>query len=145
VRIAETQVRDVQIGQPVSVDTRNGIVPGHVIRIDPAVVSGAVTVDVALDGTLPKGARPDLSVDGTIELERLDDVLFVGRPAFGQEEGSVGIFRLEPGGAGAKRVTVKLGRSSVSTIEIVEGLREGDRVILSDMSAQDGVERVRLE
>lgn len=144
VRIAETQVRDVQLGQTVSIDTRNGLVAGHVIRIDPAVQNGTVTVDVALDGPLPKGARPDLSVDGTIELERLDHVLYVGRPAFGQEQSAVGIFRLEAGGAGARRVTVKLGRSSVSTVEIVEGLGEGDQVILSDMSAQDGVDRVRL-
>ena len=144
VRIAETQARDVQIGQKASIDTRNGIVPGRVIRIDPAVSNGTVTVDVALEGALPKGARPDLSVDGMIELERLANVLFVGRPAFGQEQSSVGMFRLDPGGAGAKRVSVRLGRSSVSSIEIVEGLREGDQVILSDMSAQDGADRIRL-
>lgn len=144
IRIAETQVRDVQVGQSVSIDTRNGLVAGRVIRVDPAVQNGTVTVDVALEGPLPKGARPDLSVDGTIELERLENVLYVGRPAFGQEKSAVGIFRIDAGGAGATRVMVTLGRSSVSTVEIVQGLREGDQVILSDMSAQDGVARVRL-
>lgn len=145
VRIAETQARDVQIGQPARIDTRNGIIPGRVARIDPAVQDGTVTVDVRLEGELPRGARPDLSVDGTIELERLGEVLHVGRPAFGQEEQSVGLFKLDEGGAGATRVPVRLGRSSVSTIEIVEGLNENDQVILSDMSAWDAYDRIRLK
>jgi HlyD family secretion protein len=144
VRIAETQARDIQIGQVASIDTRNGIIPGKVSRIDPAVQNGTVKVDVALEGQLPKGARPDLSVDGTIELERLESVLFVGRPAFGGEQSTLGLFRLEPGGAGAKRIQVKVGRSSVNTVEILEGLNEGDQVILSDMSAWDAFDRVRL-
>ena len=144
VRIAETQARDIQIGQAASIDTRNGIIPGKVSRIDPAVQNGTVTVDVALEGALPKGARPDLTVDGTIELERLENILYVGRPAFGGEQSTVGMFRLEPGGGGAKRVQIKLGRSSVNTVEILEGLKEGDQVILSDMSAWDDFDRVRL-
>lgn len=144
VRIAETQARDIEIGQTASIDTRNGIVPGRVVRIDPASENGTVKVDVALVGPLPKGARPDLSVDGTIELERLTDILYVGRPAFGQEQSTVGLFRLQAGGAGADRAQVKLGRSSVNTVEILEGLKEGDQVILSDMSAWDAFERVRL-
>ncbi len=144
VRIAETQARDVQVGQVASIDTRNGIIPGRVTRIDPAVQNGTVTVDVALEGALPRGARPDLSVDGTVELERLDQVLYVGRPAFGQEHATVGLFKVQPGGATAARVPVKLGRSSVNTIEIVEGLEEGDEVILSDMSAWDAHDRIRL-
>ena len=144
VRVAETQARDVQLGQVASIDTRNGVVAGRVVRIDPAVQNGTVLVDVAVVGQLPKGTRPDLSVDGTIELERLEKVLYVGRPAFGQEQSTVGIFRLEKGGGGAVRVPVKLGRSSVSTVEIVQGLQEGDQVILSDMSAQDGADRIRL-
>jgi HlyD family secretion protein len=144
IRIAETQARDVQIGQIASIDTRNGIIPGKVSRIDPAVQNGTVTVDVALEGQLPKGARPDLSVDGTVELERLTSVLFVGRPAFGGEQSTLGLFKLEPGGSGARRVQVKVGRSSVNTVEILEGLNEGDQVILSDMSAWDAFDRVRL-
>ncbi|MGH9868110.1 MAG: efflux RND transporter periplasmic adaptor subunit [Candidatus Polarisedimenticolia bacterium] len=144
VRIAETQARDVQIGQTASIDTRNGVVAGRVTRIDPAVQNGTVTVDVALQGDLPRGARPDLSVDGTIELEKLDDVLYVGRPTFGQEHATVGLFRLAGGGTEASRVQVKLGRSSVNAIEVVEGLNEGDVVILSDMSAWDAFDRVRL-
>jgi HlyD family secretion protein len=144
VRVAETQARDIVIGQVASIDTRNGIVPGKVSRIDPAVQNGTVTVDVALEGPLPRGARPDLSVDGTIELERLESVLFVGRPAFGGEQSTLGLFRLDAGGAGAKRVQVKVGRSSVNTVEILEGLNEGDQVILSDMSAWDAFDRVRL-
>jgi HlyD family secretion protein len=142
-RIAETQAKDIQLDQKASIDTRNGIVPGHVIRIDPAVENGTVKVDVALEGALPKGARPDLSVDGTIELERLADVLQVGRPAFGQEQSTVGLFRLGAGGD-ASRVQVKLGRSSVNLVEIVEGLAEGDQVILSDTSAWDSFDRIRL-
>ena len=142
-RIAETQARDLTIGQVASVDTRNGIIAGRVIRIDPAAVNGTVTVDIALEGALPRGARPDLSVDGTIELERLDNVLFVGRPAFGQEQSTVGLFRLNENGEAA-RAQVQLGRSSVNTIEVLGGLKEGDQVVLSDMSAWDQFERIRL-
>jgi len=144
VRIAETQAKDIQIGQVASIDTRNGIVTGHVSRIDPSVQNGTVTVDVSLEGELPRGARPDLSVDGTIELERLDDVIYMGRPAFGQERSTVGIFKLDLDGNYATRTQVQLGRSSVNTIEIVNGLRPGDRVILSDMTPQDANERIRL-
>ena len=144
VRIAETQAKDIQIGQVASIDTRNGIVAGHVSRIDPSVQNGTVTVDVSLEGELPRGARPDLSVDGTIELERLDDVIYMGRPAFGQERSTVGIFKLDLDGNYATRTQVQLGRSSVNTIEIVNGLRPGDRVILSDMTPQDANERIRL-
>ena len=143
-KIAETQAKDIQIGQPASIDTRNGIVKGQVSRIDPAVLAGTVTVDVALAGPLPKGARPDLSVEGTIELERLNEVLYVGRPAFGQEQGVVGLFRLADEGKGAVRVQVKLGRSSVNTVEILDGLEAGDQVILSDTSAWDAFDRLRL-
>jgi len=144
VRIAETQAKDVQIGQPVDVDTRNGIIKGKVARIDPAVQNGTVTVDVSLDGALPKGARPDLTVDGTIELERLENVLYVGRPAQGQGDSLVGLFRLVGGTDEAVRVKVALGRASVSTIEVVQGLEEGDQVILSDTSAWDAYDRIRL-
>jgi HlyD family secretion protein len=143
-KIPETQAKDVQIGQVASIDTRNGIIPGSVMRVDPAVQNGTVTVDVKLEGALPKGARPDLSVDGTIEIERLTDVLYVGRPAFGQPNSTVGIFKLEAGGKEATRVQVKLGRSSVNTIEILSGLQVGDQVILSDMSAWDAFNRIRL-
>jgi HlyD family secretion protein len=142
-RIAETQARDLSIGQIAAVDTRNGIIPGKVIRIDPAAVNGTVTVDVALEGELPRGARPDLSVDGTIELDRLDNVLYVGRPAFGQEQSTVGLFKVTQAGD-ASRVQVQLGRSSVNTIEVLGGLAEGDQVVLSDMSAWDQFERIRL-
>ena len=144
VKIAETQAKDIQINQVASIDTRNGIVAGHVVRVDPAVEQGTVTVDVALDGELPKGARPDLSVDGTIELERLDNVIYVGRPAFGQENNTVGIFKLVAGSSEAVRTPVKLGRSSVNTIEILSGLEPGDQVILSDTSSMDAHERIRL-
>jgi HlyD family secretion protein len=145
IRVAETQARDIRIGQPATVDTRNGVVPGKVARIDPSVVNGTVTVDVLITGDLSgTGARPDLSVDGTIELERLDDVIFVGRPAFGQERSQVGIFKLDDDGVYAKRTQVKLGRSSVNTIEIIEGLKPGDRVILSDSSQWDSNERIKL-
>ena len=143
-RIAETQAKDIEIGQVASIDTRNGIIPGHVVRIDPAVENGTVTVDVALDGELPRGARPDLTVDGTIELERLDEVVFVGRPVFGQEESVVSLFRLDAEGDGATRTRVSLGRASVSDIEVIDGLQPGDRVVLSDMSAWDDFDRVRL-
>src|SRR5258706_403518 len=144
IKIAESQARDVQLDQSAEIDTRNGIIPGHVVRIDPAVENGTVTVDVALDAAPPKGARPDLSVDGTIQLERLEDVMYVGRPVQGQSDSQVGLFKVVDSGTAAIRVPVKLGRSSVSTIEIVEGLQVGDRVILSDMSQWDAHERVRL-
>ena len=144
IKIAETQAKDVQLDQYAEIDTRNGIIPGHVIRVDPAVDNGTVTVDVALDAPLPKGARPDLSVDGTIQLERLEDVLYVGRPVQGQPESLVSLFKVTPGGREATRIQVKLGRSSVSAIEILQGLQLGDQIILSDMSQWDSYERVRL-
>jgi HlyD family secretion protein len=144
VKIAETQAKDIQIDQKAEIDTRNGVVNGHVVRVDPAVEQGTVTVEVAIDGDLPKGARPDLSVDGTIELERLNDVTYVGRPAFGQENNTVGIFKLVSGRSEAVRTPVKLGKSSVNTIEILSGLQPGDQVILSDTSAWDSHERIRL-
>ena len=143
-KVPETQAKDIIIGQKAAIDTRNGVIPGHVTRIDPAVQSGTVTVDVKLDGALPQGARPDLSVDGTIELEHLESVVYVGRPAFGQPSSTVGLFRLEPDGKGAMRVQVKLGRTSVNTIEVLEGLQVGNQVILSDMSAWDAYDRIRL-
>jgi HlyD family secretion protein len=144
VKIAETQAKDIQPNQQAVIDTRNGVVKGHVKRIDPAVEQGTVTVDVAFDEELPKGARPDLSVDGTIELERLDNVVYVGRPAFGQENNTVGMFKLVAGSSEAVRTPVKLGKSSVNTIEILSGLNPGDQVILSDTSAWDSHERIRL-
>ena len=144
-RIPETQAKDVVIGQRAKIDTRNGIVEGRVARIDPAAQNGTVTVDIALEGALPQGARPDLSVDGTVEIERLDDVLFVGRPAYGQANSTVELFKLVEGGKAAVRAKVKLGVSSVNTIEILEGLVEGEEVILSDMSNWDSFERVRLQ
>lgn len=148
-RIPETQARDIEIGQLATVDTRNGEVQGRVARIDPAAQNGTVLVDVSFAGApLPRGARPDLSVDGTVELERLDNVLYVGRPAFGQEQGTISLFKVTAGTfeapLEAERVQVKLGRNSVNTVEILGGLREGDIVILSDMSAWDGRDRVRL-
>jgi HlyD family secretion protein len=145
IKIAETQAKDVVIGLKAAIDTRNGIVTGHVSRIDPSVQNGTVTVDVAIDGALPQGARPDLSVDGTIEIENLKDVLYVGRPVHGQSDSTIGIFKLDPDGAEASRVNVKLGRSSVNTIEIVQGLNVGDKVILSDMSQWDTFDRIRLK
>jgi HlyD family secretion protein len=144
-KIAETQARDVQIGEPASIDTHNGVIPGTVLRVDPAVQNGTVTVDVKLTGDLPKGARPDLSVDGTVDLERLDNVLYVGRPAFGQENSTISLFRLDPNNNGAVRTPVKVGRASVNSIQIIEGLHEGDTVILSDMSRWDSTDRIRLE
>ncbi|MBV9343170.1 MAG: HlyD family efflux transporter periplasmic adaptor subunit [Acidobacteria bacterium] len=144
-KIAETQARDIQIGQPALVDTHNGTISGEVMRVDPAVQNGTVTVDVRLTGELPKGARPDLSVDGTIDLERLDNVLYVGRPAFGQENSTISLFRLDPAGKGGVRVAVKVGRASVNSIQVIEGLREGETVILSDMSRYDNTDRIRLE
>lgn len=143
-QIAETQAKDIAIGQIASIDTRNGIIPGRVSRIDPSSVAGTVKVDVKLVGELPPGARPDLSVDGTIELERLSDVLYVGRPVFGQAGSKVTLFRLEPDGKNADRTPVTLGRSSVNTIEILDGLKIGDKVVLSDMSAWDPHNRIRL-
>ena len=144
-RIAETQARDVQLGQSATIDTRNGVIPGHVTRIDPAVENGTVTVDVALDGALPRGARPDLTVDGTIELERMENIVFVGRPVFGQEESVVSLFKVEEDGTHAARTRVSLGRASVNTIEVLDGLQPGDRVVLSDMSTWDQFDRVRIE
>lgn len=143
-KIAETQAKDILIGQLAVIDTRNGTVDGRVSRIDPAVVNGTVTVDVRLEGKLPDGARPDLSVDGTVEIERLNEVVFVGRPVFGQANSLVTLFRLDPATKEANRIQVKLGRSSVNTIEILEGLNVGDQVILSDMSAWDAHNRIKL-
>lgn len=143
-KIAETQAKDVALGQRAVIDTRNGTVNGRVSRIDPAVLNGTVTVDVKLEGTLPQGARPDLSVDGTIQLEHLPDVMYVGRPVFGQPESTVSLFKVEPDGKHASRVQVKFGRSSVNYIEVREGLRVGDQVILSDMSSYDNYDRIRL-
>ncbi|MGB6943523.1 MAG: HlyD family efflux transporter periplasmic adaptor subunit [Bryobacteraceae bacterium] len=143
-KIPETQVKDVAIGQVASIDTRNGIIPGHVSRIDPAAVNGTVDVDVSLDGPLPPGARPDLSVDGTITLERLSDVVYVGRPVVGQCGAKISLFKVDPDGKEAQRVNVSLGRCSVNNIEVVDGLKVGDQVILSDMSAQDAYNRIRL-
>jgi len=145
VKIAETQAKDVVPGQKASIDTRNGIVNGHVSRVDPSVINGTVTVDVTIDDPLPPGARPDLSVDGTITLENLKDVLYVGRPVHGQSDSTVGLFKLTEDGSEATRVNVKLGRSSVNTIEILDGLKVGDKVILSDMSAWDNFDRIRLK
>ncbi len=143
-KIPETQAKDILLGQMVTVDTRNGVIPGKVSRIDPAVLNGTVTVDVRLEGELPSGARPDLSVDGSVEIERLADVVFVNRPVLGQPNSTISLFKLEADGKEAVRVPVKLGRGSVATIEILEGLKVGDRVLLSDMSAMDGHNRIRL-
>jgi HlyD family secretion protein len=143
-KIAETQIKDVKLGQPVAVDTRNGIIQGEVQRIDPAAREGTFIVDVSLTGPLPASARPDLSVDGTIELERLENVLHISRPAFGQGQQTVGLFRLNPDGQEAVRTQVMLGRSSVSTIEIINGLKEGDQVIISDTTAMDSYNRIRV-
>jgi multidrug efflux pump subunit AcrA (membrane-fusion protein) len=144
-KIAETQARDIQIGQPSEVDTHNGIIPGKVSRIDPAVLNGTVTVDVELEGALPQGARPDLSVDGVIDLDRLTNVLSVGRPAFGNENSTISLFKLGADGKTAVRVPVKVGRASVNSIQVLEGLQAGDTVILSDMSRQDNTDKIRLE
>jgi HlyD family secretion protein len=143
-RIAETQAKDIQLGQTVDVDTRNGIAEGRVIRIDPAVVNGTVQVDVEIVGDLPPGARPDLSVDGTILIERLDDVLHVGRPAYGQPGQTLRLFRLQPDSGNAVRVPVSLGKVSVNRVQILEGLNEGDRVVLSDASQWDDHDRIEL-
>jgi multidrug efflux pump subunit AcrA (membrane-fusion protein) len=144
-QIAETQAKDLTIGQKASIDTHNGLIPGHVIRIDPAVLNGTRTVDVKLDGALPPGAVPQLSVEGTIEIEHLTDVLYVGRPVHGDAESTIGLFKLVDGGKEAVRVSVVLGRASVNTVEIRKGLEIGDEVILSDMSASDNYDRVRLQ
>lgn len=149
-KIAETQVKDIAIGQPAMIDTRlagggsNGFIEGRVARIDPSILNGTVTVDVALKGALPAGARPDLSVDGTIQLEKLDDVVFVGRPVFGQQDATVQLFKIDPDGKYAQKVKVSFGRASVNTIEVKDGLKVGDRVILSDMSAYDNYDRIKL-
>jgi hypothetical protein len=144
-RVPETQAKDVVPGQVVAVDTRNGIIPGSVTRIDPSVQNGTVGVEVALEGALPSGARADLSIDGTIEIERLTNVLYVGRPAFGQAGGTVTLFKLLPDGRTAARTTVSLGRSSVTTIEVQHGLEAGDKVIISDMSTWDNATKVRID
>ncbi len=144
-KIAETQARDIQIGQPSEIDTHNGVISGKVMRIDPAVVNGTVTVDVELAGALPLGARPDLSVDGTIDLDRMANVVYVGRPAFGNENSTISLFKLSTDGKTAVRVPVKVGRASVNSIQVIEGLQEGDTVILSDMSRWDNTDRIRLE
>jgi HlyD family secretion protein len=143
-KIPETQMKDIALNQEAEIDTRNGVVPGHVIRFDPAAQNGTVIVDVKLDGPLPPGSRPEMSVDGTVELERLPDVVYMGRPVFGQPNSTVGLFKIDPDGKGATHVNVKLGRASVNTIEVVDGLKVGDRVILSDMSQWDSQPRVRL-
>jgi biotin carboxyl carrier protein len=144
-RVAETQAAEVAPLQPADIDTRNGIVKGHVVRTDPQAQGGTVAVEVALDGALPQGARPDLSVEGTITLERLSNILHVGRPAYGQSNSTVGLFKLVEGGRYAVRVNVQLGRSSVNSVEVLAGLKEGDQVILSDMSRYDAVDRVKLD
>lgn len=144
-RIPETQAQDVQPGQLVEIDTRNVVVPGRVVRIDPAVQEGTVAVDVSLGGELPRGARPDLTVVGTIEIERLDDVLNVGRPVYGQAYSTIGLFKLGAHGETASRVQVELGCSSVNTVEVLSGLEAGDQVVLSDMSRWDESDRVRLK
>ena len=143
-KIAETQIKDILPNQPAEIDTRNGVVPGHVVRIDPAAQNGTVLVDVKLDGPLPPGSRPELSVDGTVELERLKDIVYVGRPVFGQPNSTVGLFRVDPDGKGATHTNVKLGRASVNSIEVVGGLNVGDQVILSDMSQWDSQPRIKL-
>ena len=143
-KIAETQARDIQIGQPAEIDTHNGVIPGKVTRIDPIVQNGTVTVDVEPVGTLPQGARPDLSVDGTIDLDRMTDVLYMGRPAFANENSTISLFRVSPDGKTATRVPVKVGRASVNNIQVIDGLNVGNTVILSDMSRWDSVDRVRL-
>lgn len=144
-RVPETQAKDIVVGQKTSVDTRNGIIDGKVMRVDPISQNGTVTVEVALEGELPKGARADLSVDGVIELERLENVMYVGRPAYGQPEQAIGLFRIESDGKTATRLSVKLGRASVSTIEVLQGLQTRDSVIISDMSRFDNVNRVRID
>lgn len=145
IRVPETQARDIAVGQKATVDTRNGVVPGRVMRIDPASTQGTVTVEIAIEGELPRGARADMSVDGTIELERLPNVLYVGRPAYGSPESTVGIFKVSADGSEAERVNVRFGRASVNTVEVLQGLSPGDSIIISDMSQWDAVSRVRLK
>jgi HlyD family secretion protein len=144
IRIPETQAKDIQIGQPAAVDTRNGVIQGEVVRIDPAVQNGTVRVDICLKGQLPKGARPDLSVEGTVQLERLDDAVYVGRPVHGQADSTIRLFKLAPGGREAIKVPVKIGRSSINHVQILQGLEPGDQVIISDMSSWDEHDRIRL-
>lgn len=144
VQIPETQMKDVRIGMDAFVDTRNGVVPGRVVRIDPAALNGSVGVDIFLQGKLPEGARPELSVDGTVEIARLNNVVFMERPVSGEPEATIGLFKIDPDGSGASRVQVKLGRTSVNTVEIRNGLQVGDRVILSDMGQYDSHNRIRL-
>ncbi len=144
-QIAETQAHDILLGQQAEIDTHNGVVPGHVTRIDPSVLNGTRTVDVTLDGPLPAGAVPQLSVDGTIDLEHLHDVLYVGRPAMGNPDSTISLFRMDPNGKTATRVQVKVGKASVTQIQVLSGLNDGDRVILSDMSRYDSTDKVRLE
>ncbi|HTH53017.1 MAG TPA: efflux RND transporter periplasmic adaptor subunit [Edaphobacter sp.] len=144
-KIAETQAKDILIGQPAEIDTHNGVIPGKVMRVDPAVVNGTVTVDVELEGAMPQGTRTDLSVDGTIDLDRMANVLYVGRPAFGNENSTISLFKLSPDGTTAVRVPVKVGKASVNAIQVIDGLQPGDTVILSDMSRQDNTDRIRLE
>jgi HlyD family secretion protein len=145
IRVPETQARDLQLGQPASVDTRNGTIAGRVARVDPGAQNGTVTVDIALEGALPRGARPDLTVDGTIDIDRLADVVYVGRPAQGQPETQSTLFRLEADGTHATRVAVRLGRASVTAVEILQGLAPGDQVILSDTSAFEKTDRLRID
>jgi HlyD family secretion protein len=144
IKVAETQAKDIELNQSASIDTRNGLIPGHVVRIDPAAQNGTVTVDVALDGPLPKGARPDLTVDGTVQLEKLEDVIYVGRPMHGEADSTVSLFKIVEGGKRAVRVPVKVGHTSVNFVEVLDGLQPGDQIILSDMSQWDGHDRVRL-
>jgi hypothetical protein len=144
-RVPETQAKDIALSQKATIDTRNGVVNGHVMRIDPGSQQGTVVVEIAIDGDLPKGARSDMSVDGTIELERLPNVMYVGRPAYGSAESNVGLFKVSDDGKEATRVTVRLGRTSVNTVEVINGLAVGDSVIISDMSQWDNVQRVRLK
>jgi multidrug efflux pump subunit AcrA (membrane-fusion protein) len=143
-RIPETQTRDLRIGLPATIDTHNGLIQGELTRIDPAAQNGTVTVDVTLRSAIPPGARPDMTVDGTIQLERVDDALFVGRPAISEAQGTISVFRLAPDGARAERTTVRIGRTSTSAIEILNGLREGDQIILSDTSAWEGQDAIAI-
>jgi len=144
-KIPEGRAKGVQVGQPVSIDTQNGVVPGHVVRVDPTPVEGAVTVNVKLDGALPKGSSPDRNLDGTIEIERLSDAIYVGRPVFAQPDSTTEIFKLDPDGKGSSLVQVQLGRASVNSVEILSGLQPGDKVVLSDMSTWNGFSHIRLE
>jgi HlyD family secretion protein len=144
-RIGETQAKDVAIGQPALIDTRNGIVKGHVSRMDPGAQGGTVTIDVSIDQSLPAGARPDLNIDGTIQLERLKNIVFTGRPTLAQDNAVVGLFRLDPDGSTATRVQVRLGRISANSVEVVQGLQPGDRIVLSDVPLPDGAERIRIK